>query len=107
VPVWIVVFVVDVSGIGGATAEDVGRKLRDVSEHHQILCITHLPQIACFGDRHYRVVKAVSGDRTITSVDLLSEQDRLDEIARMLGGTELTKKTREHAREMLELSLGK
>jgi DNA repair protein RecN (Recombination protein N) len=95
------------SGIGGATAEDVGRKLRDVSEHHQILCITHLPQIACFGDRHYRVVKAVSGDRTITSVDVLSEQDRLDEIARMLGGTELTKKTREHAREMLELSLGK
>jgi DNA repair protein RecN (Recombination protein N) len=95
------------SGIGGATAEDVGRKLRDVSEHHQILCITHLPQIACFGDRHYRVVKSVSGDRTIASVDVLSEQDRLDEIARMLGGTELTKKTREHAREMLELSLGK
>ncbi len=92
------------SGIGGATAEDVGRKLKDVSKHHQILCITHLPQIACFGDRHYRVVKAVSDARTITLVDVLSREERLDEIARMLGGAEMTKKTREHAREMLELS---
>ena len=92
------------SGIGGATAEDVGKKLKGVAKHHQILCITHLPQIACFGDRHYRVVKAVSGERTIASVDALSDKDRLDEIARMLGGTELTKKTKEHAREMLELS---
>lgn len=92
------------SGIGGATAADVGRKLKDVSKHHQVLCITHLPQIACFGDMHYCVVKNVSGERTITSVDILSEDGRLDEIARMLGGTELTKKTREHAREMLEIS---
>ena len=92
------------SGIGGATAEDVGKKLKDVAKHHQILCITHLPQIACFGGTHYRVVKTVSGERTIASVDVLSDKDRLDEIARMLGGTELTKKTREHAREMLELS---
>ncbi|MGO9139806.1 MAG: DNA repair protein RecN [Syntrophales bacterium] len=92
------------SGIGGATAEDVGKKLKGVAKHHQILCITHLPQIACFGDRHYRVVKTVSGERTIASVDALSDKDRLDEIARMLGGAELTKKTREHAREMLELS---
>ncbi|MCX5853753.1 MAG: DNA repair protein RecN [Deltaproteobacteria bacterium] len=95
------------SGIGGATAEDVGRKLKDVSEHHQILCITHLPQIACFGSRHYRVVKTVSGERTVASVEALSENDRLDEITRMLGGAELTKKTREHAREMLELSRSK
>jgi DNA repair protein RecN (Recombination protein N) len=92
------------SGIGGATAADVGRKLKDVSKHHQVLCITHLPQIACFGDMHYRVVKTVSGERTAASVDILSEDGRLDEIARMLGGTELTKKTREHAREMLEIS---
>ena len=92
------------SGIGGATAEDVGKKLKDVSKHHQILCITHLPQIACFGDRHYRVIKTVSGERTVTSVHILSEDERLDEIARMLGGAELTKKTKEHAQEMLELS---
>ncbi|MGC9975938.1 MAG: DNA repair protein RecN, partial [Syntrophales bacterium] len=92
------------SGIGGATAEDVGKKLKGVAKHHQILCITHLPQIACYGDRHYHVVKTVSGERTIASVDVLSDKERLDEIARMLGGTELTKKTKEHAREMLELS---
>jgi DNA repair protein RecN (Recombination protein N) len=94
------------SGIGGATAEDVGKKLKEVAKHHQILCITHLPQIACFGNKHYRVVKSVSGDRTVTSVDILSEEERLDEIARMLGGAELTKKTRDHAREMLERSRG-
>ncbi len=94
------------SGIGGAVAEDVGKKLKDVAQHHQILCITHLPQIACFGDKHYRVAKTVSDERTITSVDFLSEEERLDEIARMLGGSELTKKTRAHAREMLELSRG-
>jgi DNA repair protein RecN (Recombination protein N) len=95
------------SGIGGAVAEDVGKKLRDVSQHHQIICITHLPQIACFGDTHYRVAKNVSGERTIASVNVLSEEERLDEIARMLGGAELTKKTRAHAREMLEMSRGR
>jgi DNA repair protein RecN (Recombination protein N) len=94
------------SGVGGAVAEDVGKKLKDVAQHHQILCITHLPQIACFGDKHYRVAKTVSDERTITSVDFLSEEERLEEIARMLGGSELTKKTRAHAREMLELSRG-
>jgi DNA repair protein RecN (Recombination protein N) len=92
------------SGIGGATAEDVGRKLSDVSKDHQVLCITHLPQIACFGDRHYRVSKTVVGEKTVTSVGILSEDERLDEITRMLGGTELTEKTREHAREMLVMS---
>lgn len=94
------------SGIGGAVAEDVGKKLKDVSQHHQVICITHLPQIACFGDTHYRVAKTVSDERTVTSVDVLSEEERLDEIARMLGGAELTKKTRAHAREMMEMSRG-
>ncbi len=89
------------SGIGGATAEIVGQKLREVSRHHQVLCITHLPQIACCGERHYRVVKQIAGERTNTSVSLLSEEERLEEITRMLGGVELTEKTREHAREML------
>ena len=89
------------SGIGGATAEIVGEKLRDVSGYHQVLCITHLPQIACFGDRHYRVTKMVSGGRTDTCMRVLSDEERLEEITRMLGGVELTEKTREHAREML------
>ena len=94
------------SGIGGATAEIVGQKLREVSRHHQVLCITHLPQIACCGDRHYRVVKRIAGERTNTSVAVLSEEERLEEIARMLGGVELTEKTREHAREMLRAARG-
>ena len=89
------------SGIGGATAERVGEMLKDVSRHHQILCITHLPQIACFADRHYRVTKEISGGRATTRMDVLAEDDRQDEIARMLGGVNLTAKTREHAREML------
>jgi DNA repair protein RecN (Recombination protein N) len=89
------------SGIGGATAQIVGQKLREVARHHQVLCITHLPQIVCCGDRHYRVVKKVVGERTNTSVSLLSEEERLTEIARMLGGVELTEKTKDHAREML------
>ena len=94
------------SGIGGATAEIVGRKLKEVARHHQVLCITHLPQIACYGDRHYRVVKRIVGERTNTSVTLLSEDERLEEIARMLGGVELTDKTRDHAREMLFAARG-
>jgi DNA repair protein RecN (Recombination protein N) len=89
------------SGIGGATAEIVGQKLKEVARHHQVICITHLPQIACFGDRHYQVVKRVVGERATTAVALLDPEARLEEIARMLGGVELTEKTREHAREML------
>ncbi|MBU2054613.1 MAG: DNA repair protein RecN [Proteobacteria bacterium] len=94
------------SGIGGATAEIVGQKLREVARHHQILCITHLPQIACCGDRHYLVAKRVAGERTNTSVVLLAEEGRQEEIARMLGGVEMTEKTREHAREMLVAARG-
>jgi DNA repair protein RecN (Recombination protein N) len=94
------------SGIGGATAHIVGRKLREVAQHHQVLCITHLPQIACCGDRHYRVVKGLAGERTNTSVSLLSDEERLEEITRMLGGTEPTGKAGEHAREMLFAARG-
>ena len=89
------------SGIGGATAEVVGRKLKDVSRHHQVICITHLPQIACFGDGHYLVSKGVSDARTRAFVRRLSDRERLDEIARMLGGVLVTDKTKEHAKEML------
>jgi len=90
------------SGIGGATAEIVGEKLRDVSRHHQVICITHLPQIACFGDSHYLASKIVSGERTNSRMEILSDEERLREVTRMLGGVEVTDKTRDHAREMLE-----
>ena len=92
------------SGIGGAAAEVVGKKLKDVSRHHQVICITHLPQIACFGDTHFLVSKKVQGERTNAGMDLLSEEERLDEITRMLSGVEMTEKTRQHASEMLKIS---
>jgi len=92
------------SGIGGAAAEAVGEKLKDVSAHHQVICITHLPQIACFGNTHFRVSKEVNEGRTNTDINFLDESERVDEITRMLGGLEITEKTREHAREMLKAS---
>jgi DNA repair protein RecN (Recombination protein N) len=90
------------SGIGGATAEIVGRKLRDIARSHQVICITHLPQIASFGQTHYRVVKSVNDGRTRTDVKSLAEDERLEEITRMLGGVEVTDKTRAAAKEMLK-----
>jgi DNA repair protein RecN (Recombination protein N) len=90
------------SGIGGAIAEVVGRKLRELSKDHQVLCVTHLPQIACFGDTHYQVRKEVKAGRTITRVDSLEKEGVVDEIARMLGGVKVTEKTRAHAKEMIE-----
>lgn len=90
------------AGIGGGVAEVVGKKLADLANHHQIICITHLPQIAKFGDRHYRISKHVSQGRTRTSIRLLNNEDRYKEIARMLGGEKITQATLEHAREMLK-----
>jgi DNA repair protein RecN (Recombination protein N) len=90
------------AGIGGGVAEVVGKKLADLANHHQVICITHLPQIAKFGDRHYRISKHVSQGRTRTSIRLLNDEDRYKEIARMLGGEKITQATLEHAREMLK-----
>jgi len=90
------------AGIGGAIAEVVGRKLRELSKHHQVICVTHLPQIACFADRHYSVKKEVRAGRTVTVVDPLEREARVEEIARMLGGVKVTEKTRAHAQEMIE-----
>jgi DNA repair protein RecN (Recombination protein N) len=95
------------TGIGGATAEIVGHKLQEVATHHQVICISHLPQIACFGDHHFLVAKKVEGQKTNTEVRVLSEEERLHEITRMLGGVEVTEKTREHAHEMLKAASNK
>ena len=89
------------AGIGGAVAEIVGRKIKELSGFHQMLCITHLPQIAAFGQRHLRVFKEVRGERTLTGIRLLTEEERVDEIALMLGGVEPTERTRAAAVEML------
>jgi DNA repair protein RecN (Recombination protein N) len=90
------------AGIGGAMAEVVGRKLRELSRHHQVICVTHLPQIACFADQHHSVRKEVKSGRTVTSVDRLDQESIVDEIARMLGGVKVTEKTKAHAKEMIE-----
>ena len=89
------------AGIGGGVAEKVGEKLKDLSRHHQIICITHLPQIAKFGQHHYRISKSVVADRTRTVIEALDEDARLNEIARMLGGIDITATTLAHARELL------
>jgi DNA repair protein RecN (Recombination protein N) len=90
------------SGIGGAIAEVVGRKLRELSKNHQVICVTHLPQIACYADTHYSVRKEVKGGRTLTRVERLEKETAVDEIARMLGGVTITERTTAHAKEMIE-----
>ncbi|MET0291128.1 MAG: DNA repair protein RecN [Steroidobacteraceae bacterium] len=88
-------------GIGGAVAEIVGRELRSLGERAQVLCVTHLAQVAAQGHRHLRVVKLTDGRTTRTTITPLADEDRVQEVARMLGGVEVTSRAKEHAREML------
>ena len=90
------------AGIGGGVAEVVGRRLKALADQHQVLCITHLPQIAVFADHAYTVTKKTTRGRTISSAQRLTQRERLQELARMLGGVEITPEARRHAREMLE-----
>jgi len=90
------------SGIGGATSALVGVKLKRVAASQQVLAITHLPQVAAFADLHLRVEKSVHEGRTATVVERLAGEERVAEVARMLGGARVTAKTLEHAREMIE-----
>ncbi len=89
------------SGIGGAVAEVVGQKLRALGEQRQVLCVTHLPQVAAQGHRHYQVSKASNGASTHSAVQALDGNERIEELARMLGGIQITPETRAHARQML------
>jgi len=90
------------AGIGGAVAEIVGRQLRDLGERAQVLCVTHLAQVASQAHSQFRVTKLTDGKITRTTVKPLSAPDRVDEIARMLGGVDITEQARAHAREMLD-----
>jgi DNA repair protein RecN (Recombination protein N) len=89
------------SGVGGGVAEMVGRRLRDLGETRQVFCVTHLPQVASLADHHYRVIKITDGKSTRTGLSHLTEDERVEELARMLGGIEITQRTRDHASEML------
>jgi DNA repair protein RecN (Recombination protein N) len=90
------------AGIGGAVAEVVGRKLKELSRFHQILCITHLPQIASFADRHFRVEKEERRGATVSRVTELDKPQRVEELARMLGGAAVSDRFRRAARELLD-----
>lgn len=90
------------SGIGGRVSEAVGAKLKKLSQTNQVLCVTHQPQIARFADNHLRVKKETVGDRTEVNVETLDRRARVEEIARMLTGAEITDTARRHAREMLK-----
>ncbi len=92
------------AGIGGSVAEIVGRKLAALADYHQIICITHLAQIAKFGDHHFQITKQVSGGRTRTAIKPLNPKERVDEIARMIGGEKITRATLDHAQEMLAVN---
>lgn len=89
------------AGIGGRVADIVGGKLRDLAAARQVLCVTHLPQVASHGDTHYRVTKLTDGKTSRTEVRRLGAAERLEELSRMLGGVEVTARTRAHAAEMI------
>lgn len=89
------------SGVGGGVAEMVGRRLQELGANRQVLCVTHLPQVASLADQHFRISKVTDGKSTRTQVNALGKDERIEELARMLGGVEITRKTLDHAAEML------
>jgi DNA repair protein RecN (Recombination protein N) len=89
------------SGIGGAVAQAVGERLRRLSEHRQVVCVTHLPMIAALASHHLRVIKRTRAGRTVTSIEMLEGAERVEELARMLAGNRVTETTRRQARELL------
>ncbi|MBS3818734.1 DNA repair protein RecN [bacterium] len=93
------------AGIGGETAEVVARKLKNLSRQHQVICITHLPQIASFAHNHYKIQKRITKERTFTTVKKLNFEERIQEIALLLAGSHITDSTLKNAREMLEHNL--
>ena len=90
------------TGIGGRAAESVGRKLKSLARSNQVLCVTHLPQIATFGDRHFVIEKKESAGRTRTSIRSVTGEERTEEVARMLSGAKLTETSRKHAEQMIK-----
>jgi DNA repair protein RecN (Recombination protein N) len=90
------------TGIGGRAAEAVGKKLKSLARSNQVLCVTHLPQIATFGDHHYVIEKKESAGRTRTSIRAVTGEERTEEVARMLSGAKLTETSRKHAEQMIK-----
>ena len=95
------------AGIGGQAAEDIANKIKQLSNHHQVLCITHLPQIASKADEHFKVNKFLKNKRTTTEITLLDDDSRVDELARMLGGDSVTEETIAFAKGLLQKGSGR
>ena len=93
------------AGIGGRVADVVGRKLKGIAGRHQVLCVTHLPQVASLADHHFAVEKRVERGRTLTEVRALSANERVEEVARMLGGETVSDAARRHARDLVKQSV--
>jgi DNA repair protein RecN (Recombination protein N) len=89
-------------GIGGRSGEIIGRKLWNLSRNHQVICVTHLPQIAAFADSHYSVTKGSAGDRTISTIKTLDGESGLNELAVMIGGEGFTSSSLDTARELMQ-----
>lgn len=94
------------TGVSGRVAQAIADKIYQISKDSQVLCITHLPQVAAVADYQYFIEKEIAGDRTVTTVRILDRKERVNEIARMLAGSEITKLTIEHAEELLNMALG-
>jgi DNA repair protein RecN (Recombination protein N) len=94
------------TGISGRTAQMVSEKLKQISKNHQVICITHLPQIASMADSHYLIQKSVQEGKTSTQIRMLDEAQSVEELARMLGGAKITDTVLESAREMRRLASG-
>jgi len=92
------------SGIGGRVAEIVGSLLKQLGKHYQVMCVTHLPQVAAQADAQWQVSKASHAGKTLSSIGVLGKAERIEEIARMLGGVKITETTRKHAAELLNLT---
>ncbi len=90
------------ANIGGRMGRIIGEKLRLVSQSHQVICITHLPQIASYAEQHFKVNKFSRNSKTFVTIDVLSTKERLEEIAEMIRGTEKTEVTRKQAKEMID-----
>lgn len=95
------------TGIGGRALQAVAEKMSQLGRHHQVICVTHSAQVASHAKAHHLIVKEVEGGRTVTRTQLLEHRERLEELARMLGGREVTEITRRHAAQMLDSALGK
>ena len=94
------------TGVSGRAAQKIGRKLKQVAEHRQVICVTHLAQVAAYGDHHLLIQKEVRGDRTYTNVLPLTQRQRVEELARIIGGENITEISLQNAREMLTLASG-